>query len=344
MAEGFHLQDLAHRVKGEIFGERDLFITGAGGLEDAEEGEITFVKNRSLAEKARDSSASAFLVREELSLSRPQIKVENPRLAFGRIARLFLPPPHVPLGVHPQALVDPTAHLEEDVSIGPGVVILEKAVIGRGSILEAGVYIGPEVVLGQECHLHPRVILERGVVLGQGVIIQAGSVVGSDGFGYEKTPVGHEKIPHLGTVMIQDQVEIGACVTIDRATTGATVIGKGTKIDNLVQIGHNVTIGPHSLVVAMVGISGSSSLGEGVILAGQVGISDHVHIGDGTIVGARGLVLKDLPPHSVYLGAPVLEQKEELRVQASRRRIPDLIKDVRRLTKEVEALKKEING
>lgn len=341
MAAGFTLQDLAPQVEGNLIGEGDIIITGVGGLEDAQEGDITFVMRGSLEEKALQSKASAFLVSQKIPTSRPQIQVENPRLAFARIARLFLPPLLSP-GVHPQAIIHPTATLQEGVAIGPSVVVEEKAVIGRGTILEAGTYIGPWVRVGENCHLHPRVVLEREVVLGNGVIIQAGSVVGSDGYGYEWTPTGHEKIPHLGTVIIQDQVEIGACVTIDRATTGATVIGKGTKIDNLVQIGHNVTIGPHCLVVAMVGISGSSSLGEGVILTGQVGVSDHVQIGEGTIVGARGLVLKDLPPHSHYLGVPVLEQKEELRFQASRKRIPELIKEVRRLKKEVQALQKEI--
>lgn len=337
----YRLGELAEHVSGELLGDRDLIIRGVGGIEDAKRGEITFVSSSAFKEKALSSKASAFIVRERLSSSSPQILVENPRLAFAQIAPLFLPPPTTSPGIHPKALVHERALLGEDVAIGPQVVIEEEAVIGARSILEANTYIGPRVTLGEDVHLHQNVVLRSGVELGDRVIIQANSVVGSDGFGYERTSQGWVKVPQLGRVKIEDDVEIGASVAIDKATTGVTHIGYGTKIDNQVQIGHNVKIGPHSLLVAMVGISGSSTLGEGVILAGGSGVSDHVQIGDNTTVGARGLVLKDLPPNSFYSGAPAKEHQKELRLQALLKRLPEMKRELRRLKKEIEKIREQ---
>lgn len=338
---GFLLKDLAREVKGDLIGDGDVTITGLGGVVDVREGELTYVMDESYREKALASKAKAFLVYERLSTDRPQILVENPRLSFAHIANLFLPPPDTPPGLNPLALIHPTATIGEDVSIGPHVVISERAVIGKNCILEAHVYIGPEVVIGDKSHLYQGVVLKRGAQLGQRVVIEANSVIGSQGFGYEKTSRGWVKIPQLGSVIIEDDVEIGSCVTIDGGTTAWTVIGTGTKIDNQVQIGHNVRIGPHTLIVAQVGISGSSTIGEGVILAGQVGVADHVHIGEGATIGGGSGVTKDLPPKAMYSGLPAQDHRRELRCQALVRRLPELKKELSQLKGDIEELKRE---
>ena len=338
----YTVKELAARIEAELIGDPRVEVNGVARIDDVKDGQLTYVTHSRYASQALASSAAAFLVADRLDTFRPQLVVENPSLAFARIAGLFLPPPAVK-GIHPTACVHPEASLASGVALGPQVVVEAGAEIGAGSVLEAGVYIGQDVVLGEDCHLHPRVVVERGCRLGRDVIIQAGTIVGSDGYGYEETPEGHEKIPHLGIVVIEDRVELGANVTVDRATTGRTVIGAGTKIDNLVQIGHNVKIGSHCLVVAMVGISGSSQLGDNVTLAGQVGISDHVNIVAGTTVAARGLVLSDIKEPGLYSGMPVQEHPQELRAVAARRRLPQMIKDFRQLQQEVEGLRNKIS-
>lgn len=344
MTKGFRLIELATEVEGDVIGDGDLLVTGVGGVFDVEEGELTYVMNPSYREKALASKARAFLVYEKLPTERPQILVKNPRFAFAQIASLFLPPPDTPPGIHPLAVIEPTAQIGEGVAIGPYVVIKGGASIGQGSILEASVYIGPGVVVGEESHLCQGVVLKRGVFLGRRVVIEANTVVGSQGFSYEKTSNQWVKIPKLGSVIIEDDVEIGASVTIDGGTTGDTLIGEGVKIDNQVHIGHNATIGPYSLIVAQVGISGSSSLGKGVVLGGQAGVADHVHIGEGSTLGARAGATKDLSPHGMYGGFPAQDHKKELRCQALVRKLPEWKKELHQLKRELEELRREIRA
>ncbi|MFW6279388.1 MAG: UDP-3-O-(3-hydroxymyristoyl)glucosamine N-acyltransferase, partial [Bacillota bacterium] len=236
--------------------------------------------------------------------------------------------------------IDDSVSLGRGVSIHPGVIIEEQAVIGDDVIIAPGSYVGQGVEIGAGTVIHPCVVIEYGTIIGENVIIQAGTVIGGDGFGYVSSSEGHTKIPQLGQVIVEDDVEIGANVCIDRAVSDKTIIGKGTKIDNLVQVGHNVKIGPENLITGQVGIAGSSETGKRVTLAGQVGVSDHVSLGDNITVGARGLVVGDLDKPGMYSGVPVQKHKKELREKAACRRIPKLMKKIKKLEKEMAKLKK----
>ncbi len=321
-------------------GNPDLAISGAASLAEATSSQVTFFGNARYLPALRQSKAAAAFVPADFTeqVAPALIKVGNPTLAFEKALERFAPPPvtYTP-GIHPTAVIAPDVTLGEGVSIQPYAVIEAGASIGAGTVVGAHVFIGQESALGAGCQIYPHVTIRERALIGSRVVIHSGTVIGSDGFGYEFAGGRHVKIPQTGIVQIDDDVEIGANVTIDRARFGRTWIQEGTKIDNLVQIAHNVVIGRHSIVVAQAGISGSSKLGQYVTIAGQVGIAGHIEIGDRVIVAAQSGISKDIPAGEVWFGypaAPMREYKERL---AYINRLDKLNARVRKLEQELDA-------
>ncbi|MGM0470898.1 MAG: UDP-3-O-(3-hydroxymyristoyl)glucosamine N-acyltransferase [Bacillota bacterium] len=336
------LKKLAKLVNGEIIGDRELEISGVGGVENVQHGEITFADNETYLQKAEETAATAVIVDQEFASEKTLLKTTNPRLAFAQIADEFAPNLFETKQIHPTAVIADDVKLGSDVSIGPQVVIESGSQIGTQTKIAAGTYVGAEVEIGANTLLHPNVVVESKSQIGSEVIIQAGSVIGSDGYGFEDTGEEFFKVPQLGNVVIEDAVELGANVTIDRGTTGSTVIGQGTKTDNLIHIAHNVQIGENCLLIAQVGIAGSAQIGSGVTLAGKVGVVGHLEIGANTTVAAHSVVTKDIPAESFYSGDPAQKHSEELKVKAARRKLPKLVKKVRKLEEEIEELEAKL--
>ncbi|NMB24752.1 MAG: UDP-3-O-(3-hydroxymyristoyl)glucosamine N-acyltransferase [Firmicutes bacterium] len=334
------LDDLAKIIGGELVGDGSLIIEGVAPIAEAGSGEIAFAENlKVLAKYIETTKATALIVPQNADdVGRPHIKVANPRLAFAQVLRSFAWPPVTMAGIHPSAVVHDTAEIGDDVAIGPQVVIEQGVKIGSGTILMGGVYIGAETSLGEDCLVYPNVCIREHLQIGKRAIIHAGAVIGEDGFGFVTLPEKHVKVPHIGTVIIEDDVEIGANATIERGTCGSTVIGRGTKIGNLVQVGHNVKLGEMCLLVAMTGIAGSAIIGDQVTLAGQSGVAGHLTVGDGSVVAARGLVAGDLPPGSFVSGFPARPHKENMRMIAMQRRIPELMDRIKELEEQVKRL------
>jgi UDP-3-O-[3-hydroxymyristoyl] glucosamine N-acyltransferase len=300
--------ELAALVGGECPpGPRDLPIQGPAALADAQPGEISFFSHPRYAPDLRTTKASVVLVPRDFAgeTAAACIRVDDPSAAFTVVTRQFLPVPAPPApGLHPTAVVDPSARLAPGVSVQPLAVIEAGAVVGGGTVIGAGCHVGRGARLGAGCLLHPHAVVREECELGDRVILHCGVVVGSDGFGYDTKDGRHAKIPQSGRVVVGDDVEIGANTTIDRARFGRTVIGEGTKIDNLVMIAHNVVIGKHCIICAQVGISGSTQIGDYVVLAGQAGLVGHIKVGDGSIVGAQSGLSNDLAPKSIVVGSP----------------------------------------
>jgi UDP-3-O-[3-hydroxymyristoyl] glucosamine N-acyltransferase len=336
---GFTLGELAVALGATLEGDPGRRVTGVAALESAGPDEIAFLTDLRYRDAAQASRAGAFLVPKDVAgLPAPVLRCATPQHAVIDLLTLFHPPRRPPAGVDRTAVVGPDASIEATAFVGPFVVIERGAVIGAGAQLHAGVYVGPGVEIGEGSVLYPRVVVREGVRLGRRVIVHPGAVIGADGFGYTPGPDGHRKIPQVGGVRVEDDVEIGANTTIDRATVGHTVIGRGTKIDNLVQIAHNVRIGEHSIIVAQTGISGSSRLGRAVILAGQVGVADHLTLGDRVVVGAQSGVGADLAAGEKYLGTPARPLMEAKRVYISEGRLPELLRRVRDLERRLSRL------
>jgi UDP-3-O-[3-hydroxymyristoyl] glucosamine N-acyltransferase len=313
----FTLQELATISGGELSGDPDQKISGAASLPEATPGEITFFASPKYAAQLRNTRASAVFVPLDFSesIAAAQIRVANPAKAFEQVVLKLAPKPvtFAP-GVHPTAIVDPSVKLGARVSIQPYVVIEAGASIGDDTVVGAASYVGHETLIGPSCTIYPRVTIRERTRIGSRVIIHSGAVIGADGFGFELVNSRHEKIQQLGIVQIDDDVEIGANTTIDRARFGRTWIQEGVKIDNLVQVAHNVVIGKHSVIVAQAGISGSTRVGERVTMAGQVGIVGHVEIGDGTVIAAQSGVSKDIRG-GVWFGypaVPIAEAKQQI--------------------------------
>ncbi|MHB0912506.1 MAG: UDP-3-O-(3-hydroxymyristoyl)glucosamine N-acyltransferase [Armatimonadota bacterium] len=333
------LEELAELIGGDPEGDLGLKIYGAADLTEAEEGDVVFAESDKLFDTACASTASAIIARRGMKCpAKAVIAVDDPRYAFAKALEVFSPARHRELGVHPSACIGEGAKIGENPSIGYNVHIGRGAKIGRNVWIYPSVYLGDNVVIGDDCVLHPFVSIYYGVTLGNRVIVHSGSVIGADGFGY--TPVGgaHYKIPQIGVVKIGDNVEIGANCTIDRARTGRTVIGQGTKVDNLVHIAHNVTVGENCVVIAQVGVSGSVAIGDRAILAGQAGVKDHVTIGPDTIVCGKAGVIGDIEPGSFVSGYPARPHKEQMRVQAAQMRLPQLLRTVKELEKRLKDL------
>ena len=348
----FTIEELARLVGGRVIqkegaeGATDLCITGAASVSEAQAGEVTFFANPKYLPAVKATKASCVLVPEGFREPIPAIAIEvaNPSLAFSKVVERFAPPPvRFAPGIHPTAVIGEGVVIAPTASIQPYAVIEPGAVVGERTVIGAHCYVGHEAKIGADCHLYPNVTVRERCILGDRVIIHSGTVVGSDGFGYEFSQGRHVKIPQIGIVQIDNDVEIGANVTIDRARFGRTWIGEGTKIDNLVQVAHNVVIGKHSLLVSQSGVSGSTRLGNYVTLAGQVGVVGHIEVGDQVIVAAQSGVSKSVPAKSVVFGSPALpmnEQKERLAYIA---RLPKLWEKVKQIEKLLETISQRLS-
>lgn len=335
----YPLGQLAVLIQGELIGDSGLTITGASSLEDAQAGHISYVAGREVLWRGEQSEASALIVdKTSLTSCKPIIVTEDPRLAFSKVLELFAPERRLPVGIDPSARVGANAHLGKRVAIGAGAFIGDNVVIGDDVVIHPMVYVGHEVTIGAGTELHPQVYIGDRVTLGKRVQVQAGTAIGGDGFGYLQTDEGHRKIPQIGTVIVEDDVEIGANSTVDRATVTATRIGRGTKIDDHVHIAHNVIIGEHCLLCGQVGISGSVVIGNFVVLAGQVGISDHVRISDKIVVSGGAKVWGNLCEPGVYSGIPARPHQSAFRVTAMVQKLPEMMKRLRELEKKMQEL------
>lgn len=332
------LSQIADQVGGVLVGsDGKEEIRSIRPMNEAGPQDLTFLANPKYRKAVPALRAGAILVPEILPEAQiPQIVVPSPYLAMALLLQHFFPLPTPSRGISAQAAVDPSASIAQNVEIRPGCVVEAGAEIGKGTILFAGCVVGAGAKIGEHCILHPRVSVLDRVRIGNRVIVQSGTVIGSDGFGYAEWPEGQRlRIPQTGTVVLEDDVEIGANVTIDRATFGETVIGRGTKIDNLVQIAHNVRTGRDCVIVAQAGISGSTRLGDRVILAGQVGVVGHIEIGSGSMVGAQSGVAQTLPAGSRVSGSPTLSHPLWLRIQATLKNLPGLARRLSALEKAV---------
>ncbi len=328
----YTLEEIASRLGGVVKGDGGRTITGIKPLDQAGPDDLSFVANPRYRGAALESRAACLLASPTDDLpGHNLIQVANPYAALASAMQIFFPPVCYEPGVNEHAIIGRGTSLGKGVSIAPFVVVGRDCAIEEAAVLLPGVVIGDRVRVGPGAVLHPGVVIYEGVVLGARVIVHAGCVIGSDGFGYAESGDRREKIPQVGNVVVGDDVEIGACTTIDRATFGSTEIGTGTKIDNLVQIAHNVTIGEGSVLVAQSGIAGSTRLGRGVIVAGQSGAAGHLTIGDGAVIGAKSAVLRDLAGGSFVLGHPAIDHRDWKRTQAAATRLPQLLRRVARL-------------
>lgn len=322
-------------------------VTGLNSISEAASGDVTFLGNERYLAALRTTRATAVLVSKDFSETLDShialIRVENPTLAFSSVIRHFGPPVRqFQPGVHPSAVVATSVQFDpQRVSIGPCVVIEDNVTLGEGTVIHAGAFIGHGSRLGADCILHANCVIKDRTVIGNRVIIHSGTAIGTDGFGYEFTKGHHVKIEQVGIVQIDDDVEIGSCTTIDRARFGRTWIGEGTKIDNLVQIAHNVVIGKHSIIVSQVGISGSTHIGNNVTIAGQAGIVGHLEISDQVTLLAKAGVTKSINEPGVYTGFPARPLMEGRRLLAAPAKIPEMLDRIRELEKRLKALEAE---
>jgi UDP-3-O-[3-hydroxymyristoyl] glucosamine N-acyltransferase len=334
------LKELAEWVEGTVVGDGETEISGVGAVEDARAGEITLIADPRHLPKLGETKASAVIVSKEVTQAdRPLLCVTSPHLAFARILTLFFEKPYQPKGIDSNTWISPTAKLGKDLTLYPFVYVGDRCLIGDRVTLYPGVHVGEDAAVGEDSILYPNVSIYPGAVVGKRVILHSGVVIGSDGFGYVKEGKKNIKIPQVGTVEIEDDVELGANTTVDRATLGKTIVRRGTKIDNLVQVAHNVVIGEDSILCAQAGISGSTKIGSNVTLAGQVGVVDHVEIGDNVIVGAQAGVTHNLPGNQGYVGSPALPHREFLRSNAVFPKLPEMRKrfvDMEKRLKKIE--------
>jgi UDP-3-O-[3-hydroxymyristoyl] glucosamine N-acyltransferase len=310
----FTLSELAERVGGEVIGDGGVELTGLAAAADAQAGQLTFAEKESYLAAAERSQASAILVAKSvLTSGKPLLRVQNPRLAMAALLPLFYPPDRPLPGIDPTAVVAATAAVDPSAQIGPHCVVGEGASIGARTALRGGNHIGREARIGADCLLFPHVVVYAGCVLGDRVRIHAGSVIGADGYGYTFDQGRHVKLLQVGNVVIGDDVEIGANACIDRAAFSSTRIGQGTKVDNLVHIAHNVTIGRHCLIMGQVGFAGSTELGDFVVVASQSGIAGHLKIGHQAVIGAKSGVMRDIPEKGTVLGIPAAPDQQAKR-------------------------------
>ena len=339
------LKELAEWVGGTVAGDGEVAIRGVASIEDAKAGEITFIANPKYLSKLGQTQASAIIVSPEVtSKDKSLLSVKNPYLAFAKILALFSHKPYQARGVDPRSWISPTAQLGEDLTVYPFVYIGDRCRIGDRVTLYPGVSVGEDSSIGEDSILQANVSVYPGMVIGKRVILHSGVVVGSDGFGYAKEGKRSLKIPQVGKVEIEDDVEIGSNTTIDRGALGNTVIRRGVKIDNLVQIAHNVVIGEDSIIVAQVGISGSAKIGNNVTLGGQAGLVGHITIGDNVMVGAQSGVPRDLPANQVYTGSPVLPHREFLRVVSVFPKLPEMKKTLAEIERRLKKMEEAIPG
>jgi UDP-3-O-[3-hydroxymyristoyl] glucosamine N-acyltransferase len=338
------LADLADLVGGCVSGDPSTVISGVAPLDTAEPGQISFLANPKYQEQLSGCRASAIIVHQSLqgSVDTPLLLVENPYLAFAKTLTYFAMPPQGGLGVQDGAHVHPDAIIGENVTIAPGCVISAGATVGKGTYLHPNVVIGYDAVLGEDCLLHANVTVREKCVLGSRVVVQPGAVIGSDGFGFAPDGQGYYKIPQVGHVVIGDDVEIGSCSCIDRGTLGVTRIARGVKIDNLVQIGHNVQIGEDSLLVSQVGISGSAVIGRHCTFGGQAATAGHVRIGDNVTLAARGGITNNVESNQSLAGLPAMPHREWLKATMALKHLPEMRRELNRLRKQVAELQSKL--
>ena len=329
----WNLAEFASLVDGQLIGDASPVCTGANPPAQATATEITLLDDPKRADSVAQSEAAAVVVGQEMeSFDRPQIVVKDPHRAFSQIVAHFRPPIDE-VADDPEPNIDPSATVHPTAVIGSGVTIGARSMVGAGAV------VMPRCQIGDDCVVHANATLYEYTELADRVTIHAGSVIGANGFGYRQHEGKHLPTSQLGFVAIEADVEIGAGVTIDRGTYGATRIGEGTKIDNQVQIGHNCQIGRHNLLCSQVGIAGSCTTGDYVVMAGQVGLADHIDCGDRTIIGAQAGVMEDLEGDQVYLGAPCRTQREQMQIFAVERKLPEMRRELKRLRRELDELK-----
>jgi UDP-3-O-[3-hydroxymyristoyl] glucosamine N-acyltransferase len=337
------LEEIASLISGELVGDGSIRIKGIAGIEEAEPGELSFLANpvyRVYLEKTR---ASAVIVGREIDKAKiPLIRHNNPYYAFCKALEIFTIKKDFPEGIHKSAILGKDVRIGKGVHIGPYVIIGDRVQIEDRVTILAGSFIGDDSILGEESFLYPRVTIREEGLIGKRVILHPGAVIGSDGFGYAKEGGVYHKIPQIGKVVLEDDVEIGANTTIDRATLGETRIGRGTKIDNLVQIGHNVSIGENTVLAAQVGISGSTRVGKNVVMGGQVGLGGHIKIGDNVMIGAQAGATKSIPPNTIVSGYPAREHTKAKKIEACITLLPLYVKKIRELEKRIKNLEKKV--
>lgn len=333
---------LAELVGGCVSGDPSTFVSGVAALDSAGPTQVSFLANPKRKEKLMTSRAAAFIVPPSLAgaVETPLLLTDNPYLAFAKILTYFEVTPHEPRGVMPGALVDPSAVLGEDVTISPGCVVAAGVRIGRGTLLHPNVVVYADAVIGEDCVLHANATVRERCLLGNRVILHAGAVIGADGFGYAPDGTGYFKIPQVGHVLLEDDVEVGACSCIDRANLGVTRIGRGTKIDNLVQVAHNVQIGEDCILAAQVGFAGSARIGRHCTFGGQVAVTGHVTLGDNVTIAGRSGVTNDVASNQVMAGLPVMPHREWLKSTMAMQHLPEMRRELKQLKLKIEELTK----
>jgi UDP-3-O-[3-hydroxymyristoyl] glucosamine N-acyltransferase len=337
------LGELANILQGQLAGPADLEIYGVNDLAQANDREISFISEKKYLPSLKDSLARAVITKPTIPVDRPAIIVEQPLLAFAKLLEYFsLPVSHPPVGIHPTAIVE--SELDKSISVGAYTYIGPSVKIGSNTIIYPNVYIGEGVQIGSDCIIWPGVVIRERVSIGSRVVIHPNSVIGREGFGFNFINGKHQRVPHNGTVIIEDDVEIGACCCIDRAKAGATRIGTGAKIDNQVQIAHNVKIGCGAILVGQVGIAGSAQIGAYAMLGGQVGVVDNVTVGDRVLATARSMIATDIAPGITIGGAPAVQNQQHLREVIAIQRLPEAMKTIKDLTKRVHELEQAIHN
>jgi len=339
------VDEIARIVNGSVIGDSKILIEGITNIENPLINHVTFTQDEKSFKNLESSEITCLIVPKQITQSsKVLIQVDHPKRAWAKLLREIFPARKFVPGISPQAVVAKSAKIGTDVTIDPFVSIGENTVIGDGVVLRSGAFLDDNVTIGNNCMIHPNVTIYRDSDIGANVIIHAGTVIGADGFGYVATETGQEKLPQVGNVVIEEDVEIGACCTIDRAALGSTRIGKGCKIDNLVQIAHNVVIGPHTVISAQTGISGSCKIGAHVTMGGSVGLGDHVEIGDWAMIGAgAGFPSnKKVPGKQVYFGQPARPYQEMRKQFGAQLRSAETLDDVRALKKKVSELEKKL--
>ena len=338
------LRELAALLGGKVDGDPTLEVTGIASLEEAGEEEITFLSGLKYFPRLEKTRAAAAIVPLSLpSFPKPVIRTSNPYLAYAKAQAFFTAKPYLPRGVNSRACIGQDVKMGQDVSIFPFVYVGDGCQIGDRAVLYPGVYLGEFSQVGEESILYPNVVVMNRCILGRRVIVHPGTVIGSDGFGFAREGTRYVKIPQVGIVQVDDDVEIGANCAIDRAAMGKTWVKRGVKTDNLVQIGHNVTVGEDTVLVAQVGIAGSTVVGNGVALGGQVGVVGHISIGDGAMIGAQAGVAQDVEPGQVLSGSPAFPHREWLKTQAVFPKLPEMKRTLAALEKRMKALEEKIS-
>lgn len=336
------ITELAAKLDAELIGPGNIEIRGVAGFREAREGDITYLSDQKYRNDLAACRASAVIISKDMKdVSMPALVVKNPRYAFARALEIFFGKPYLPGGISDRAVIGLDVVLGNELTIHPCAVVADGAKIGSRVTLYPGVYVGGGSIIGDDAVLYPNVSIREGVSLGCRVIIHSGTVIGSDGFGFVTDGGRHHKIPQVGGVIIDDDVEIGANCTIDRATLGNTVIKKGTKLDNMVHVAHNVTIGEHCLLAGQSGVAGSSTLGNYVVVGGKVAISDHLTIGDRVMIAGGSGVAQDVPSGQVVAGYPAIPIREWLKAQAVLPKLPELKKIVSQLENRINELEKK---